>query len=82
MVFDVVDIIARAASVADDEIVVVSLVARLDEIQYRKMRYMRQAEIAARVPIDFGPITDDSCSTCEVWEGYAGKTANNNSRQM
>lgn len=62
IMFEEVDIIARAALLAEDDIdVVVNLV---DEIQYRKIRYTRQAEIAARVAMDLGPITDDSCSTC------------------
>ena len=65
--FEAVDIIAVAALLTDDDIeveVVVSLVVPRDEIQYRKTIYKRQAEIAARVAMDFGPITDDSCSTC------------------
>jgi len=60
-----VDNIARAALPADGEIDVgLNSVVPLDEIQYRKIRYTRQAEIAARVAMDLGPITDDSCSTC------------------
>lgn len=65
--FEAVDIIALAALLTDEEIdveVVVSLVVPRDEIQYRNTMYTRQAEIAARVAMDFGPITDDSCSTC------------------
>ncbi len=65
IIFEEVDIIARAALLAEDDIdVVVNLVVPLDEIQYRKIRYTRQAEIAARVAMDLEPITDDSCSTC------------------